>query len=171
LTDVTKERKKLQDVMMFLGALGQGAEKILRRSASVVGFQSGKNIGKDATKDFTRTTDDLEEGVDLLQKALYDIGLDWKFGLWKEKDAPSYFADEGDKWVGHMWFQDCLVRNTLYTYADKQEGALCQMSHGFFAGALEKILGGRKVDLEILHAGENGCYKKLTVFKEKGGVS
>ena len=169
MTDLIKERKKLQDMMMFLGALGQGAEKILQRSASVVGFQSGKTIGMEAVKNFSETTDDLEKSIDLLQKALYDIGLDWRFGMWKEDDGASYFKDEGDKWVGYMWFQDCIVRNTLYTYADKQEGALCQMSHGFFAGALEKILGGRKVDLEILHAGENGCYKKLTVHKEKGG--
>ncbi|HPZ07270.1 MAG TPA: hypothetical protein PL110_04100 [Candidatus Eremiobacteraeota bacterium] len=169
MADLVKERKKLQDVMMFMGALGQGAEKILQRSASVVGFQSGKAIGMEATKNFTATTDDLEKAVDLLQEALYGIGLDWKFGLWKKSDEPTYFKDEGDKWVSYMWFQDCLVRNTLFTYADKQEGALCHMSHGFFAGALERILGGKKVDLEILHGGENGCYKKLTVFKEKGG--
>jgi hypothetical protein len=35
------------------------------------------------------------------------------------------------------------------------------MAHGVFAGALEKILNGKKATLEILHAGPNACLKEL----------
>ena len=36
------------------------------------------------------------------------------------------------------------------------------MMYGFFAGALETIMG-KKTTLEIRHAGENACLKMLTV--------
>jgi hypothetical protein len=36
------------------------------------------------------------------------------------------------------------------------------MMYGFFAGALQNIMG-RESSLEIVHAGENACYKKLVV--------
>jgi hypothetical protein len=36
------------------------------------------------------------------------------------------------------------------------------MMYGFFSGAIEKIMG-KKATLDIIHAGENACLKRLTV--------
>lgn len=169
MDNLAKNYKRLQGIMMFMGALGQGSEKIMGRGAKVVGFQAGKTIGLDATKNLSSTTDNLEEAIDIVQKAIYDMGVDWKFGLWKDKDAAGYVTDEGDKLTCHLYFQDCLIRNTLYTYAHKQQGSLCLMESGFLCGALERVMGGRKTGIEIIHAGENACFKKVTVNKGKGG--
>ena len=59
-------------------------------------------------------------------------------------------------------FRDCMIRQSLFVYGHAQKGSLCNMMFGFFAGALENITG-RKSDLEIVHAGENACYKRLTL--------
>ena len=35
------------------------------------------------------------------------------------------------------------------------------MAHGVFAGAMENIMLGTKVELDIIHAGPNGCLKEM----------
>ena len=59
-------------------------------------------------------------------------------------------------------FRDCMIRQSLFLFGHAQRGSLCNMMYGFFAGALENIMG-RQSRLEILHAGENACYKRLTI--------
>ncbi len=55
-----------------------------------------------------------------------------------------------------------MIRQALFRFGHPQEGSLCNMMYGFFAGALESIMG-KKATLEIKHAGENACLKVLTV--------
>jgi predicted hydrocarbon binding protein len=59
-------------------------------------------------------------------------------------------------------FRDCMIRQSLLRFGHPQQGSLCNMMYGFFAGALETIMG-KKATLEIRHAGENACLKMLTV--------
>ncbi|MBU1566666.1 MAG: hypothetical protein KJ630_13690, partial [Proteobacteria bacterium] len=59
-------------------------------------------------------------------------------------------------------FRDCMIRQSLLRFGHPQQGSLCNMMYGFFAGALETIMG-KKASLEIRHAGENACLKMLTV--------
>lgn len=59
-------------------------------------------------------------------------------------------------------FRDCMIRQSLFRFGHAQRGSLCNMMYGFFAGGLERILG-REANLEIIHAGENACYKRLRV--------
>jgi hypothetical protein len=40
------------------------------------------------------------------------------------------------------------------------------MAHGVFAGAMERVMPGNSVDLQIIHAGPNACLKEM-VWKEK----
>ena len=55
-----------------------------------------------------------------------------------------------------------MVRNALFRYAHEQKQSLCYMAHGVFAGAMEKVMPGFSVDLEIDHAGPNACLKRMT---------
>ena len=57
-------------------------------------------------------------------------------------------------------FRDCMIRQALYCYGHDQKGSLCYMMYGFFSGALDNIMGVRS-KLEIVHAGENACLKRL----------
>jgi len=52
----------------------------------------------------------------------------------------------------------------LFRYGHEQRQSLCLMNHGLFCGYLQKILG-KRVGLEILHAGENACLKELVVHE------
>jgi predicted ArsR family transcriptional regulator len=63
-------------------------------------------------------------------------------------------------------FRTCMVRNALFRFAHEQKQSLCQMAHGVFAGALEKVMPNTKVHLEILQAGPNACLKEL-IWEEK----
>ncbi len=66
-------------------------------------------------------------------------------------------------------FRDCMIRQSLFMFGHHQKGSVCTMMFGFFAGALEMIMG-RQSTLDIVHAGENACYKKLTVTPRRDGV-
>jgi len=69
---------------------------------------------------------------------------------------------EGDEVM--LVFRDCMIRQSLFLYGHHQKGSLCNMMFGFFAGALGEIMGSRS-HLEIVHAGENACYKRLLVYR------
>lgn len=105
MDNLTKNYRRLQEIMMFMGALGQGSEKIMGRGAKVVGFQAGKSMGLEATKNLSSTTNNLEEAIDIVQKAIYDMGVDWKFGLWKDRDAVGYITDEGEKLIFYILYE------------------------------------------------------------------
>jgi predicted hydrocarbon binding protein len=57
-----------------------------------------------------------------------------------------------------------MIRQALFLYGHHQKGSLCNMMFGFFAGAVETIMG-RKSSLEVLHAGENACLKRLLIHR------
>ena len=48
-----------------------------------------------------------------------------------------------------------------FRYGHEQKQSLCYMAHGVFAGAMESIMPGTKVELDIVHAGPNGCLKEM----------
>jgi predicted hydrocarbon binding protein len=156
---LTQERKKLQELMKFLGALALGSDKILKQSAIPI----SRKIGREAiAQRKPRQTKDINEAIKILDEVLKEHGIWWGFHLWKKDSDSDYFTKEGNKIITKIVFTDCMIRNTLYTFAHDQGGALCFMNHGFFEGALEAITG-MNVKLEIIHAGENACIKRLTL--------
>jgi predicted ArsR family transcriptional regulator len=158
-TQAVDERKKLQELMMFLGALALGSDKILKQSAIPI----SRKIGREAVaKAKPRQTKDLKEAIKILADVLKELGVWWTFYLWKKESDAEFFTKTGNKIETKIVFLDCMIRNTLFTIAHQQKGALCYMNHGFFEGALEAITG-MKVKLDIVHAGENGCIKTLTL--------
>ncbi|MDM7993397.1 MAG: hypothetical protein QUS11_08795 [Candidatus Fermentibacter sp.] len=156
---------RFHGVAYLLGALAHASELNLGKSSLSICMLAGKKFGREAVEG-TRQTDDLTEAVTLLGEALAKRGIVWHFEPFAGESATPIEDRDGKK-VMRLSFGTCMVRNALFRYAHEQKQSLCYMAHGVFAGAMEKIMPGRTVHLEILHAGPNGCLKEMIV--EEGG--
>lgn len=162
MDEILKKRRTLQETMNFMAALSAGIEPILGRGADGMTMSAGRNLGRKFSEG-AKQTGDLLEAVDEVRRILVQNDCLWKF----EPFMPAGQADvitKNDKGQAQMLlvFRDCMIRQSLFRFGHPQEGSLCNMMYGFFAGALESIMG-KKATLEIKHAGENACLKLLTV--------
>ncbi|NIM11323.1 MAG: hypothetical protein GTO45_04970 [Candidatus Aminicenantes bacterium] len=155
-------RKKLQKGMIFMGALAEGTEKLQKQASKAVGFMAGKKVGVHSVS-AVQQVDDPIEALNLLSRALLDMGIDWNFKPFKHVHMDSFIEHKDGKQYIYLVFKDCMIRNVLFHYGHAQKESLCIMSHGIFSGALEAIMPGYNVELEIEHAGPNSCYKVLTL--------
>ena len=131
--ETNSQRLALQDAMVFLGAIASGTEQAIGESANSISYLAGVNLGKKLSQGVPHTGD-IEQALAATREVLDKNDYLWLFEPFQTHDQAS------------------LV----------QKGSLCNMMYGFFAGALQNIMG-RESSLEIIHAGENACYKKLTV--------
>ena len=150
---------RFQGVAYFLSALAHASEKNLGQSSHSICMLAGKKFGREAVVDVEQT-DDPEKAVQLLKAALEKRGIVWDFEPFiGERDELIEKRDGAD--VMRIVFRTCMVRNALFRYAHEQKESMCYMAHGVFAGAMEKVIPGKKVELEILHAGPNACLKEM----------
>jgi hypothetical protein len=149
----------LHGVSCFVGALASACERNLGQGSLSVCALAGKKFGA-AVVENTHTEADPLTAIRLLGEALTRRGIVWEFEPFYGADS-SAVTTEGTKTKIRLVFHSCMVRNALFRYGHDQKLSLCYMSHGVFAGALEKILTGKKATLEIIHAGPNGCLKEL----------
>lgn len=162
MEEVLKKRRTLQETMNFMAALSAGIEPILGRGANSMTMSAGKNLGKKFSADAKRT-DDLLEAIDEVRNILVANSCLWGFETFQPKgQAELVTTNELGESQILLVFRDCMIRQALFRFGHQQEGSLCNMMYGFFAGALETIMG-KKTKLEIRHAGENACLKMLTV--------
>jgi len=160
--ELLKKRRTLQETMNFMAALSAGIEPILGRGASSMTMSAGRNLGRKFSEG-ARHTDDLLEAIDEVRSILVANSCLWGFEPFKPVDQSELVAvtENGSRQV-LLVFRDCMIRQALFRFGHPQQGSLCNMMYGFFAGALESIMG-KKASLEIKHAGENACLKVLTV--------
>jgi len=156
-------RASLQAAMTFLGALASGIEQAIGESANSISYLAGKRLGMAFSQD-APTTDDCEQALATVRDILQRNDCLWQFEPFKPHDRPALVeaTGEGDNIL--LVFRDCMIRQSLFTFGHHQKGSLCNMMYGFFSGALLNIMR-RDSTLEIIHAGENGCYKKLTISR------
>jgi predicted hydrocarbon binding protein len=149
--------------MGFLGALVSGIEAALGEPAKSISYLAGGKLGARFAEQAARTAD-IEVGLDELRRVLVSNSCLWQFETFKPKDRPAVVqaTPEGDEVL--LVFRDCMIRQSLFRFGHQQKGSLCTMMNGFFAAALHSILG-RDARLEISHAGENACYKRLVVSR------
>ena len=153
------ELRKLHNVAYFVGALAYGAEKNLGQGALSICFLAGKKFGLEAV-DNVEQTDDPVKALDILNKALVKRGIMWEFDLFPgNRENP--VETDGDIRKVRLVFHTCLVRNALFRFAHEQKLSLCQMAHGVFAGAMEKVIPNSSVKLETIQAGPNSCLKEM----------
>lgn len=155
------QRLKLQDAMIFLGAIASGTEQAIGESANSISYLAGVNLGKKLSEGVVHTKD-IQEALDATRKVLEKNDYLWLFEAFKTHDQESIVRESDDGTEVMLVFRDCMIRQSLFRFGHTQKGSLCNMMYGFFAGALQNIMGLEST-LEIVHAGENACYKKLIV--------
>jgi len=160
--ELLKKRRTLQETMNFMAALSAGIEPILGRGANSMTMSAGRNLGRKFSEG-ARHTDDLLEAIEEVRRILVANSCLWGFEPFKPVDQHELVSvtENGARQVS-LVFRDCMIRQALFRFGHPQQGSLCNMMYGFFAGALESIMG-KKASLEIKHAGENACLKVLTV--------
>lgn len=162
MDEILKKRRTLQETMNFMAALSAGIEPILGRGANSMTMSAGRNLGRKFSEG-AQQTNDLLEAIAEVRKILMKNNCLWGFEPFKPASQQEMITvnANGQSEV-QLVFRDCMIRQSLFRFGHPQEGSLCNMMYGFFAGALESIMG-KKATLEIKHAGENACLKVLTV--------
>jgi len=159
-----RDLAKLQKVSYFIGALAHGAEQNLGMGALSFGMLAGKKFDIEVVSGIEQTSDPVK-AVEVLRKAL-EKGIIWDFDPFMGGKSNLMEEENGVKRM-RLVFRSCMVRNALFTYAHEQRQLLCYMSHGVFAGAMEKVMPNTAVKLEIVHAGPNACLKELVWESKK----
>ncbi|MDY0301401.1 MAG: hypothetical protein RBQ99_07435 [Trichlorobacter sp.] len=165
-TEFPDPRLALQEAMVFLGAIASGMEEAVGESASNISYLAGKNLGKNLSNSIPKT-DNLEQALEATRTVLLENGFLWLFEPFKTHDRPALIMENEEGSDITLVFSDCMIRQSLFRFGHAQKGSLCTMMNGFFAGALQNIMGVDSA-LEITHAGENACLKKLTLCKTRG---
>ncbi len=162
MDEILKKRRTLQETMNFMAALSAGIEPILGRGANSMTMSAGRNLGRKFSENANKT-DDLLEAINEVRRVLLANNCLWLFEPFKPAGQEKMITtnEKGENQV-LLVFRDCMIRQSLFRFGHPQQGSLCNMMYGFFAGALENIMG-KKATLEIKHAGENACLKVLTV--------
>lgn len=159
--ETNSQRLALQDAMVFLGAIASGTEQAIGESANSISYLAGVNLGKKLSQGVPHTAD-IEEALAATRAVLHKNDYLWLFETFKTHDQESAVRETEEGTEVMLVFRDCMIRQSLFRFGHTQKGSLCNMMYGFFAGALQNIMG-RESSLEIIHAGENACYKKLVV--------
>lgn len=158
---VDQSRAVLQETMNFLGAMASGLEEAIGEPAKTITYLAGKNLGRRLSRDARRTAD-IQAALEEVSRILDEHHCLWGFEPFQHSTRERLIesTEAGEEIM--LVFRDCMIRQSLFQFGHAQRGSLCNMMFGFFAGALEVILGGEST-LEIVHAGENACLKRLTV--------
>ena len=158
---VDEQRAKLQQAMIFLGAIASGMEQAVGESANSISYLAGKNLGKKLSEGVAKT-DDIETALAATRDILLRNNYLWMFETFKPHDRPALVQEVDGHSEVMLVFRDCMIRQSLFRFGHAQQGSLCNMMFGFFAGALQNVMGHESI-LEIVHSGENACYKRLIV--------
>ncbi|BEH09634.1 hypothetical protein KIP69_11705 [Geobacter sulfurreducens] len=166
MSDLMTTRAALQETMTFLGAIASGMEEAIGESANSITYLAGKRLGMQFSADI-RKTDDVAEALAAVRTVLQDNNCLWHFETFQAHDRPALIqaTDNGDEDI-HLVFRDCMIRQSLFRFGHHQKGSLCTMMFGFFSGALLNVMGVDST-LEIMHAGENACLKRLVIHKKR----
>lgn len=159
--ETSSQRLALQDAMVFLGAIAAGTEQAIGESANSISYLAGVNLGKRLSEGVAHTSD-IQQALDSTRDVLKKNDYLWLFEPFKPHDQETVVQENVEGTQVMLVFRDCMIRQSLFRFGHSQKGSLCNMMFGFFAGALQNIMG-RESSLEIVHAGENACYKRLTV--------
>ncbi len=167
MKDLFETRASLQETMTFLGAIASGIEQAIGESANSISYLAGKQLGMRLSENVERT-DDIEQALASVHQVLLDNDCLWHFETFKPHDRETMIqrTEQGEEIS--LVFRDCMIRQALFKFGHHQKGSLCNMMFGFFSGALQNIMGCDST-LEIRHAGENACYKGLTIHRHDPG--
>ena len=161
MNNLQSERLMLQEAMNFLGAIASGIEAAVGDPANSISYVAGEKLGMRFSEHAPKT-DDMGTALEEVRQVLQENNCLWHFEMFKPKaQSELVLSTEAGEEV-MLVFRDCMIRQSLFMFGHQQKGSLCNMMFGFFSGALKNIMG-RSSQLTIIHAGQNACYKRLTV--------
>jgi predicted hydrocarbon binding protein len=151
-------KDELQGLLVVMGSLSHGLEKVLGRGAETVTFRAGRTVGLKSA--INQKEEDVLAALPKVAEALRAQGIEWAFEAWKPASASGFLYEKDGKQAVKLVFRNCMVRCSLFRYGHEQKQSLCMMNHGLFCGYVQKITG-KRAELDIVHAGENACLKEL----------
>ncbi len=162
MDEVEAKRRTLQETMSFTAALASGVEQLLGRASNGMAFVAGRSLGKEFCAGAKQTTD-LQEALGEVKRVLMAKDCRWDFEPFQRKAQAALVttAPDGAQEI-QLVFRDCMIRQSLFRFGHEQQGSLCYTMYGFFSGAIEAIMGC-KAELQIVHAGQNACLKRLRI--------
>ena len=146
-------------MMRIMANLGSASNTLIGKGANALMYQTGKDMGKTEGKKLDKTGD-----LGTALKMLMDVekGV-WEIELWKDEGATDYFFVEEGVTKAYTVFRECPIRQVCLTHGLVQDGVICRITHGLFAGMMSEVMS-KKVDVHVTHAGPNSC-KKIVEIK------
>lgn len=157
--DLTLYQNNISAMMRIMASLSLASGTLIGKGANALMYQTGKDMGKAEGRKLDKTTD-LTKALDMLMRAEEGV---WQIELWKDEGVADYiFEDDGIK-KAYTIFRECPIRQVCLTHGINQDGVICRITHGLFAGMMSEVLS-HKVDVHVVHAGPNAC-KKIVEMK------
>ncbi|MDK9699978.1 MAG: hypothetical protein OEM52_07535 [bacterium] len=161
MDNIEAKRELVQETMSFLGALACGMEETLGETSTSISIKAGEKFGKSLSKGAAHTTN-IQEALAELDQLLVANNCLWHIECFKPSAQPEMTIPKDDGYEVMLVFRDCMIRQALFRYGHPQKGSLCHLTSGFLSAAMESITGNQST-VEIVHAGENACYKRLII--------
>ena len=157
--ELTLYKNNIQALMRIMASLGLASDTLIGTAAKALMYQTGKDMGKIEGKKLDRTND-LSKAIDMLMKAEEGV---WFIEPWLDDGATNFIFQEDGISKARVVFRECPIRQVCVTHGTKQDGVICRITHGLFAGMLTEVMS-RRVELKVEHPGPNAC-KKIIELK------
>lgn len=156
--DIRLYQNNINALLEIMYSLGSASDTLIGKTANVLMYQTGKDMGKIEGKKLDKS-EDLAKAIGMLMDAKEGV---WRIELWKDKGVADPFFEEGGVRKAHLVFTECPIRQVCMSRGIPQDGVICRITHGLFAGMIGEVLG-KKVDLRVEHAGPNACKKTVEI--------
>ena len=153
-------KRNIEALVRILASLSHASESLIGKAANTLMYQTGKDIGKIEGEKLDKTKD-LDKALKMLMDAEEGV---WHIELWKDKGEADYIFGDDQVKKAYLIFRECPIREVCMTHGIEQNGVICRITHGLFAGMIGKVLD-KKVDLMVEHTGPNAC-KKIVSMKQ-----
>jgi hypothetical protein len=152
-------KRNIKALVRILASLSHASESLIGKAANALMYQTGKDLGK-IQGDKLDKTKDLGKAIDMLMDAEKGV---WHIELWKDKGEDDYIFGDDNVKKAYLIFRECPIREVCMTHGIEQNGVICRITHGLFAGMIGEVMD-KKVDLLVEHTGPNAC-KKIVSMK------
>ncbi len=151
-------KNNIQAFMRIVASLSLASDTLIGPAAKALMYQSGKEMGKVEAKKLDRT-DDLLKALAMLDEAERGV---WHIEPWVDDGASSFIVEQDGSKIAHLIFRECPIRQVCLTHGVPQDGAICRITHGLFAGMMGEIMS-KRIELKVEHAGPNACKKVVEI--------
>jgi hypothetical protein len=153
------DKRNIKALVRILASLSHASESLIGKAANALMYQTGKDLGK-IQGDKLDKTKDLGKAIGMLMDAEKGV---WHIELWKDKGEADYIFGDDKVKKAYLIFRECPIREVCMTHGIEQNGVICRITHGLFAGMIGEVMD-KKVDLLVEHTGPNAC-KKIVSMK------